>query len=386
MSKKKKVTRGNPDPVARINKAMNKAWGDSIGGIFQSNPVSADLNAGMDTALEEMNSAPSFQPMPFVIRPVKTEVIIKDIDNAFLGNIQTDPVTHFNHNPFVTEVWVERQGWRFKDPYMVRLKDGTEIEGYPNGGGFSLSNNRIVEDDEVTHLKLLQHPEFRRAFDGARKLVRQFEFFGTRYPVWVNDRFVKLEDLPAGYRFEPLEVYAYRDKEKNIKVLISKANIVEEHSGAPRLTDILEYVKDPHFWWDDESQILNHDDVVRAIHYVHLAREHYKANFEEAKWLDEFCMKHKVRMWKASRHVLSNALDMQGREVFTLAFTPRTENCSSITDTILPLFLTDSQKQREIVNRLRGSKSVLEQNAFRRDIEYTLHHPEESPSFLKGYK
>lgn len=384
MSKKKKVTRGNPDPAARINKAMNKAWGESIGGIFQSNPVSVDLNAGMNTALEEMNSAPAFQAIPFVIRPVKTEVTIKDIDNAFLGNAQADPVTHFNHNPFVTEVWVERQGWRFKDPYLVRLKDGTEIEGYPNGGGFSLSDNRIVEDEEVTHLKLLQNPDFRRAFNGARKLVRQFEFFGTRYPAWVDNRFVKLEDLPEGYRFEPVEVYAYRDKEKNVKVLISKANIVEEHSGAPRLTDILEYANDPHFWWDEDSQILNHDDIQRAIRHVYLAREHYKVNFEEAKWLDEFCMKHNMHMWKSVRHILVQALGKEGKEVFTQIFTPTVDQGPSILDAVLPLSMSDSQKKREILNELRGSKSAYDRNPFTMKLINTLQNPEQLPSYLKG--
>lgn len=384
MSKKKKVTRGNPDPVARIHKAMNKAWGESIGGIFQSNPVSADLNAGMDTTLEEMNSAPAFQAIPFVLRPVKTEVTIKDIDNAFLGNAQADPVTHFNHNPFVTEVWVERHGWRFKDPYLVRLKDGTEIEGYPNGGGFSLSDNRIVEDDEVTHLKLLQNPGFRRAFDGARKLVRQFEFFGTRYPVWVNDRFVKQEDLPEGYRFEPLEVYAYRDKENNVKVIISKANIVEEHSGAPRLTDILEYTKDPHFWWDEGSQILNHADIQQAIRYVHMSREHYKADFEEAKWLDEFCTKHDIYMWKASRHILAKVLEKQGKEVLEQAYTPTVKPEHSILDITLPLSLSPSQKQREVINKIRGPEPVNSSGMFKTKLIDVLRDPGNRPSYFEG--
>lgn len=366
MSKKKKVTRGNP-----ATKSM-----------FKSNFVSADLNAGMDTTLEEMNSAPAFQAIPFVLRPVKTEVMVKPIEEGFLST-QADPVTHFNHNPFVTEVWVERHGWRFKDPYLVRLKDGTEIEGYPNGGGFSLSNNRIVEDDEVTHLKLLQNPEFRRAFNGARKLVRQFEFFGTRYPVWVQDRFVKLEDLPEGYRFEPTEVYAYRDKEKNVKVMISKANIVEEHSGTPRLTDILEYAKDPHFWWDEESQILNHDDVMRGIHHVHRAREHYAEDFEEAKWLDEFCMKHNLPNWKSTRAAMVPMLKQQGKEVFIKAMS-QVERPSVFSELVLPLSLSDAQRRREIINNLRGSKSVNCNNPFGIEIEYTLHHPGEYPSYLKG--
>lgn len=229
------------------------------------------------------------------------------------------PVSHvesrFNHSPFVTDVWVEYNGARFKDPYQIRLNTGEEIEASPNGGGWHLPDNRIVEDSEVTHVKLLSKPMQRRWHTGARKLIRQFEYFGTRYPAWVGDQFIKETELPDGYRFSPTEVYGYRDKEGKIKIMVSRAKVVEQHSTEPSITDILSYTNDPLFWWEGYCDVMNHDDICRAIHYVHMHREHIKSNPADASWLNQLMQRYtpSPRNWIPIRQIAVQILEERGR-------------------------------------------------------------------------
>lgn len=225
--------------------------------------------------------------------------------------------THFNHSPFVTDVWVVRDGWRTKNAYQVRLKSGVEMEAFPNGGGWSLVNNQIVEDEEITHIKLLNTPFFRRGYTGARKIARDCEYFGTRYPAWVRGHFVKLEDIPEGYRFTPLEVFAYRNSESQIKLMIAKAEIVEEGSTAIHIDNVYEYAKDPDFWWDDKTDVLNHDDICRSIYYINVKRKHHEDNPEEAAWLDNFIIEHfsQNKLWGYYRDLLIKMLKDFGKDV-----------------------------------------------------------------------
>lgn len=224
--------------------------------------------------------------------------------------------THFNHSPFITDVWVERSGWRTKNAYQIRLKSGVEMEAFPNGGGWSLVNNQIVEDEEVTHIKLLNTPFFRRGYTGARKIARDCEYFGTRYPAWVRGHFVKLEDIPEGYRFTPLEVFAYRNSESQIKLMIAKAEIVEEDSKAIHINDIYEYTKDSDFWWDDSTNVLSHDDICRSIYYINTKRKHHQENPEEAVWLDDFISKHlsHQKAWGYHRDIYIQMLKDFGKD------------------------------------------------------------------------
>ena len=193
----------------------------------------------------------------------------------------------FNHSPFVFDVWVPFNGQRFKNTYLIRLKDGMEIEAQPNGGGWCAVNNAIYEDAEVDQVKLLRTPKSRNFHVGARRLQRDLEYFGKRYPVWCEDKFIWPEELEVGFRISPTEVFGYRPKGSDkVIIMASRGLVVEEGSNLPRLEDVIDYTIDPTFWWDDETVIMNNLDICNAIRYVHYHRKHIKENIQEAEALD----------------------------------------------------------------------------------------------------
>lgn len=60
-----------------------------------------------------------------------------------------------NHAPYTFGQWIEYNGFRYKQPYNVRLKDGSEIGPcYPNGVSFYPENGmEPIDDDDVTHIQ-----------------------------------------------------------------------------------------------------------------------------------------------------------------------------------------------------------------------------------------
>lgn len=272
--------------------------------------------------------------------------------------------TPFNHSPFVTDVWVERTGWRLKDPYQVRLKSGVELEAFPNGGGWSLVNNQIVEDEEVTHIKLLNDPMFRRNWTGGRKIKRACEYFGTRFPVWVRGYFIKPEDVPETHRFTPTEVFGYRNSDGKVIIMIAKAEIVPNESEDISLDDILQYVDDPLFWWDNETDVMSHNDICSAIHYINSKRKHHLEDPEEAIWLDEFFEKYMMDYKPHAHHrdICKNTLKQLGKDALVKCMTDNLMNEAGNRLKLLKEGKSEMQKRTldERVNLSRGGRPHYE--------------------------
>lgn len=225
----------------------------------------------------------------------------------------------FTHSPFVFDVWVPFNGHRFKNTYVIRTKDGREVEAFPNGGAWGLPDNSWVEDSEVLEIKLLSNPTGRNFHKGARRLKRDIEYFGTRYPVWCGDTFVWEDELPPGFRITPTEVYATligEGVDERIKFMVARGVVVPETSNHPRLSDIESYALDPLFWWDNQTKIFSHSDICHAIHYVHLHRKCIAEDIQATERLDELCTKlfKKSSDWIPMRKFLVDLVKQQGFE------------------------------------------------------------------------
>lgn len=183
---------------------------------------------------------------------------------------------NFNHNPFVVGVTVPINGWRFKNPYFVTDKSGNVFDGSPNGAGFHLLDNTIIEDKDVTHIRLAKAPESNlERVPGGWRIARDFDYFGTYYPVYCGEAygFVWPDETPAGKVMIPVRLYAYRDKRdpfKTIKLIVAQAKLVDYDPSAryPQISDLNEYVNHPAFWMDPETQVMGHADIVSSIYQI----------------------------------------------------------------------------------------------------------------------
>uniref|UniRef100_A0AAU8KXL8 Uncharacterized protein n=1 Tax=Pantoea phage Survivor TaxID=3232176 RepID=A0AAU8KXL8_9CAUD len=223
----------------------------------------------------------------------------------------------FTHSPFVFDVWVPFNGYRFKSTYRICLHNGHELEAMPNGGGWCAEDNMIYEDADVAQVKLLSIPKVRHTFTGARRLLRDLQYFGHSYPVWCEDKFVWEDELPKGFRISPVEVYARRimiDGKETIKFMVARGKVVEESSPLPRLVDVEGYAVDPLFWWDDETEIFSHGDICNAIRYVHHHRKHICESIQGAEDLDNLCehLFQRRAEWIPHRHFLVDLVKKQG--------------------------------------------------------------------------
>lgn len=223
----------------------------------------------------------------------------------------------FTHSPFVFDVWVPFNGHRFKNTYMIRTRDGRELEAFPNGGAWGIADNSWIEDSEILEVKLLSVPMSRNFHKGAARLVRDIDYFGHHYPVWCGDTFVWEDELPPGFRITPTEIYARRYQEEGdtrIKFYIARGTIVPEHSNAPRLIEVEAYAQDPLFWWDDKTKIFSHGDICNAIHFVTLHRKHICEDKETSDKLDELCLRlfKDKSEWVPLRHFLIDLIKQQG--------------------------------------------------------------------------
>lgn len=223
----------------------------------------------------------------------------------------------FTHSPFVFDVWVPFNGHRFKNTYMIRTRDGREIEAFPNGGAWALPDNSWLEDKDILEVKLLSKPTGRNFHHGASRLKRDIDYFGHRYPVWCGDTFVWEDELPPGFRIAPTELYARRitdGEDQRIKLYVARGVVVPEHSNAHRLTEIEAYAQDPLFWWDDKTDIFSHGDICNAIHFVHLHRKHVSEDKDTSDKLDKLCFelfKDKGE-WVPTRSFLVDLIKQQG--------------------------------------------------------------------------
>lgn len=192
--------------------------------------------------------------------------------------------SRFNHSPFVHSVWVKFNGWRFKNPYLIRTKDGEEILAIPNGGAWCTEKNIWVEDADVTHIQALPDGVGpRRSFVGSWRIGRDIDYFGKKYPVWcgTKDGFVHYDEIPAGKAFLPVRFMAHRSKkypEEKITFFITQAILVDASTNPPTLDGLTKYAALETFWDDDKLEIMSHNDLINAIHIHHRYLELCEAN------------------------------------------------------------------------------------------------------------
>lgn len=180
----------------------------------------------------------------------------------------------FNHSPFVYGVWVEYNGWRFKNPYLIRTKDGKELMGVPNGGAWATEYDSWVEDADVTHIQVLKDNDPRaprRGFSGGWRLARDIDYFGSRYPIWCGDEhgFVWPSELKPGQSIIPVSVVAHRNKKAPGKItLIVTKGIITAAKSDHGLGWAVQAIKYPGFWLDGDSEIMNNQEVIHGLHQV----------------------------------------------------------------------------------------------------------------------
>lgn len=198
----------------------------------------------------------------------------------------------FNHSPFVFGVWVEFNGQRFKDKYAIELHDGTLFKiASPNGGGWHVDGGRIVEDAEVKRVMLLPDGLVGRfQMEGRMRLARNLSYFGTRYPMFIDGKFIHEDELPEGQMFSPIGLIAFRGSHsKEIRIVQCAAEIVpkvvEETSLIQYMTEAANKASD-FFWTDEEVQIMTGIEVINASRRV---LELAGANPDQLKEIINFC-------------------------------------------------------------------------------------------------
>lgn len=183
---------------------------------------------------------------------------------------------NFNHNPFVVGQFVPFNGWRFKNPYIIKTASGEVVEGIPNGGGWHLLNNTIVEDADVVKVKLAgPNDTILERMTGGWRVARDIDMFGKHYPMWcgVVYGFLYPDQVPEGYVAVPVSLYAYKDKKDPLAVptiFVAQANIVKKDPNVRygSVDDIQQYVNHPAFWMDPRSSVMSNDEIMASIYQL----------------------------------------------------------------------------------------------------------------------
>lgn len=183
---------------------------------------------------------------------------------------------NFNHNPFVISQFVPFNGWRFKNPYIIKTTSGEIVEGMPNGGGWHLLNNTIVEDANVVKVKLAgPNDTILERMTGGWRIARDIDMFGKNYPMWCGEEhgFRYPDEVPEGYIAVPVKLYAHKDKKDPLAVptiFIAQAKIVRNDANVKygSVEDIQQYVKHPAFWMDPNSSVMSSDEILFSIYQL----------------------------------------------------------------------------------------------------------------------
>lgn len=180
-----------------------------------------------------------------------------------------------NHSPFVTGMWVEFNGWRLKNPYMIRLDDGSEMVGIPNADAWSVKDLDWVNDTRVTHIRPLADGEadLGRQMNGGWRLARDIDMFGKTYPVWCGKDygFVYEDELPEGKQITPVRIQAHRnkrDEKGKITLFITQGLVVDKSDIIPTLQGLQKYIDVPGFWFDPELEIMSNNETIWSIHWA----------------------------------------------------------------------------------------------------------------------
>lgn len=180
-----------------------------------------------------------------------------------------------NYSPFVHSQWVEFNGYRFKNPHMVRLKDGTESPMFPNGGAWSGDGHEWIDDSEVTHIMALPdyYPNLGRQMPGGWRISRDILHRGTKFPVWCGPEygFIYEDQLPEGKEILPVQIQAHRFKGDNTRItlFVTQGLVVDISPYNPKLEDFKKYTEVPGFWYDPDIEVLSNDELVHSIHWAY---------------------------------------------------------------------------------------------------------------------
>lgn len=174
----------------------------------------------------------------------------------------------FNHSPFIFNVWVPFNGWRFKDPYYIRLQDGRELLAFPNGASWSDKFDNRYEDEEVTHIKLAEDGSMRRAFTGGWRVARNLDYFGVEYPIYCDGEFIDPNELAEDKKIIPIIVFGHRKKyaDDKLYLLVTTGEVVDINDPRPGIDSLSQYTQDTkYFWCGEDTEILSPFEVMSAI-------------------------------------------------------------------------------------------------------------------------
>lgn len=181
---------------------------------------------------------------------------------------------NFNHNPFVVGETVSFNGWRFKNPYIIKTKSGEHSEGVPNGGGWHLPNGSIIEDDEVTHVQPLEaHQPVFHCMPGGWRVARDIGMFGKNYPIWCGAEygFLYPDEIPVGKVVVPVRMFAYRKKyTTEITLFVAQGKIVDFDKSADYATpgNITPYLDHPAFWMDPNAEVMCSEEIIISMYQI----------------------------------------------------------------------------------------------------------------------
>ena len=88
-----------------------------------------------------------------------------------------------NHRPEDQGIWFDYNGWRYKDVYHVKLKDGRVVEHCrPNADAF-LHGGEIIMDSDVDQIMLVPDDQLGKwNYKGESRIKRNLEMFGDAVP------------------------------------------------------------------------------------------------------------------------------------------------------------------------------------------------------------
>lgn len=182
--------------------------------------------------------------------------------------------SRINYSPFVHSQWVEFNGYRFKNPHMVRFKDGTELIAFPNGAAWGDDSNAWHEDAEITHIMALPDnvPGVGRQMHGGFRIARDIFHRGRKYPIWCGKEygFIYEDQLPEGKQILPVHIQAYRSKGigQVTTLFVTQGVVVDAEKTVPVITDFKKYTQVPGFWYDENAEIMSENELVHAINWT----------------------------------------------------------------------------------------------------------------------
>ncbi|QDB70362.1 hypothetical protein CF8_0194 [Aeromonas phage CF8] len=186
--------------------------------------------------------------------------------------MSTTECRKLNHSTFITGVWFNYNGWRFKTNYDVKLKTGEIIKNmYPNGNSWS-GSGRHVNDDEVEQIRSIPDNEVHQYhYTGKSRMERDLRYFGYDIPCWLEgeQRFVRPEMLPEGTYIKPTQRaiwFACKTKEGDGKetfepVVLLVAGVLTQEKPINTDSFLLSLLKEG----KEKDRLITHEELQERI-------------------------------------------------------------------------------------------------------------------------